>query len=346
MATHRVSDASATAAGRASRVSLIGESDAFKHLIFRIGEVAPTGATVLLLGETGTGKSLIAQAIHERSPQCHERFLAVNCAAMPPTLLEIELFGHERGAFTDAKHPQIGRFELAHGGTIFLDEVGELPLETQAKLLRFLQEGEFERLGSHHTRRVSVRVVAATNRDIREEVKSGRFRRDLYIRLNVFPVSIPPLRARQGDIPLLARHLLAKFTERLGRRIDSIPGDVMQCLQQHAWPGNVRELENVLERAVMISRDGTLRLDQPHDLPVGLPATDALVDVERAHIRRILSLTGGRIEGDGGAARTLGLKPSTLRSRMRKLGIVRSFEAPPAEPRRPARESWKPGRWT
>ena len=339
MATHRLSDVSATAAGRVSPVSLIGESDAFKHLLFRIGEVAPTGATVLLLGETGTGKSLIAQAIHERSPQCRERFVAVNCAALPPTLLEIELFGHEREAFSDAKHPQIGRFELANGGTIFLDEVGELPLETQAKLLRFLQEGEFERLGAHHTRHVSVRVVAATNRDMREEVKSGRFRRDLYLRLNVFPISIPPLRARQGDIPLLAHHLVAKVGERLGRHIDFIPGDVMQSLQRYAWPGNVRELENVLEHAVIISRDGTLRLDRPDDLPAELPATDALVDVERAHIRRVLSLTGGRIEGDGGAARTLGLKPSTLRSRMRKLGILRSFEAPPAAPRRPARES-------
>ena len=339
MATDRLSDVSATAPGRASRVSLIGESDAFKHLLFRIGEVAPTGATVLLLGETGTGKSLIAQAIHERSPWCHERFVAVNCAALPPTLLEIELFGDERAAFTDAKHTQIGRFELANGGTIFLDEVGELPLETQAKLLRFLQEGEFERLGAHHTRHVSVRVVAATNRDMREEVKSGRFRRDLYLRLNVFPISIPPLRARQGDIPLLAHHLMAKVGERLGRHIDFIPGYVMQSLQRYAWPGNVRELENVLEHAVIISHDGTLRLDRPDDLPAELPATDALVDVERAHIRRILSLTGGRIEGEGGAARTLGLKPSTLRSRMRKLGIVRSFQAPPAEPRRPARES-------
>jgi transcriptional regulator with GAF, ATPase, and Fis domain len=339
MATDRLSDVSATATGRASRVSLIGESDAFKHLMFRIGEVAPTGAAVLLLGETGTGKSLIAQAIHERSPQCHERFVAVNCAALPPTLLEIELFGHEPGAFTDAKHPEIGRFELAHGGTIFLDEVGELPLETQAKLLRFLQGGEFERLGSHHTRHVSVRVVAATNRDMREEVKSGRFRRDLYLRLNVFPISIPPLRARRGDIPLLAHHLVAKLAERLGRRIDFIPGDVMEHLQRYAWPGNVRELENVLERAVIISRDGTLRLDRPDDLPVESPVTDALVEVERAHIRRILSLTGGRIEGEGGAARTLGLKPSTLRSRMRKLGIVRSFQAPRAESRRPPRES-------
>ena len=339
MATKRLGGVSATAAGRASQVSLIGESDAFKHLMFRIGEVAPTGATVLLLGETGTGKSLIAQAIHERSPQCHERFVAVNCAALPPTLVEIELFGHERGAITDANHPEIGRFELAHGGTIFLDEVADLPLETQARVLRLLKEGELERLGSHHTRRVSVRVVAGTSRDIGEEVKSGRFLRDLYVRLNVFPVYIPPLRDRRGDVPLLAHHLLAKFAERLGRRIDVIPGDVMQYLQRHAWPGNVRELENVLERAAIISRDGTLRLIRPDDLPVELPATDALVDVERAHIQRILSLTGGRIEGDGGAARTLGLKPSTLRSRMRKLGIVRSFEAPPAETRRPARES-------
>ena len=338
MPTHRLSEVPSPLA-RQSRLALIGESDAFKYLIFRIGEVAPTGATVLLLGETGTGKSLIAQAIHERSPQRNGRFVSVNCAALPPTLLESELFGHERGAFTDARDPQIGRFELAHGGTIFLDEVGELPLEAQAKLLRFLQEGEFERLGSHHTRRVNVRVIAATNRDIREEVQAGRFRRDLYFRLNVFPVSIPPLRARQRDIPLLTSHLVSRFAERLGRRIEYIPGEVMHYLQHYSWPGNVRELENVLERAVIISRDGTLRLDRPDDLQVDLPATDALVDVERAHIRRILSLTGGRIEGDRGAARTLGLKPSTLRSRMRKLGIARPVEPPPGGPHRLPRES-------
>jgi transcriptional regulator with GAF, ATPase, and Fis domain len=318
---------------------LIGESDAFKYLLFRIGEVAPTGATVLLLGETGTGKSLIAQAIHERSPQRNGRFVSVNCAALPPTLLESELFGHERGAFTDASSSQVGRFELAHGGTILLDEVGELPLEAQAKLLRFLQAGEFERLGSHQTRRVSVRVIAATNRDIRDELQAGRFRRDLYFRLNVFPVTIPTLRARQRDIPLLTRHLVSCFAQRLGRRIDCIPHDVLGRLQRYSWPGNVRELENVLERAVIVSRDGVLRLDVPEDVSVELPASEALVDVERAHIRRILSLTGGRIEGVRGAARMLGLKPSTLRSRMRKLGIVRAVDVPGINPHRPFRES-------
>lgn len=312
---------------RGQTVSLVGSCDAFAYLMFRIGEVAPTGATVLLLGETGTGKSLVAEAIHDRSPQRDGRFVSVNCAALPPTLFESEVFGHERGAFTDARQAHIGRFELAHGGTIFLDEVAELPLETQAKLLRFLQEGEFERLGSAETRRVQVRVVAATNRDIREEVRAGRFRKDLYFRLNVFPVTVPSLRSRRADIPLLTRHIVSRFAQRIGRRIDHIPNDVIDHLERRSWPGNIRELENVLERAVIVSHDGRLRLDGIEETDVDLPATDLLVDVERAHIRRILASVSWRIEGRHGAADVLGLRPSTLRSRMRKLGISRRQRA-------------------
>ena len=302
---------------------LIGESDAFKYLLFRIGEVASTNATILMLGETGTGKSLIAQAIHRRSLMRSGRFVAVNCAALPPTLLESELFGHERGAFTDARTAQIGRVELAHGGTVFLDEIGELPLDAQAKLLRFLQEGEFERLGSPETRRVQVRVIAATNRDIREEVRAGRFRRDLYFRLNVFPITVPPLRDRCDDIPLLIGHLVARFAAASGRRIDHVPPAIVEQLQQHTWPGNIRELENLLQRAVIVSHNGTLHLDSSDDLAFERPVSDLLQDVERAHILRILVLKSWRIEGAGGAAHTLGLKPSTLRSRMQRLGIRR-----------------------
>jgi transcriptional regulator with GAF, ATPase, and Fis domain len=327
LSSERIGDAAAAAGDiHAATTSLVGECDAFKYLLFRIGEVAPTMATVLLLGETGTGKSLIAQAIHQSSPQRNGRFVAVNCAALPTTLLESELFGHERGAFTDARTSQTGRVEIAHRGTIFLDEVGELPLDAQAKLLRFLQEGEFERLGSHLTRRVEVRVIAATNRDIHAEVQAGRFRRDLYFRLNVFPITVPPLRARRRDVPLLTRYLVSRFAQRIGRRIDHIPAAVVDHLQHHTWPGNIRELENVLERAVIVSRDGTLRLDLPDEGVSERPMSDALVDVERAHIGRILAMTAWRVEGRHGAAAVLGLKPSTLRSRMKKLGIRRALE--------------------
>jgi len=329
MNSFSVSRASRALDARRQTASLVGTCDAFAYLMFRIGEVAPTGATVLLLGETGTGKSVVAEAIHERSPQRDGRFVPVNCAALPPTLFESEVFGHERGAFTDARQARVGRFELAHGGTIFLDEVAELPLEAQAKLLRFLQEGAFERLGSPETRRVQVRVIAATNRDIREEVRAGRFRKDLYFRLNVFPVTVPSLGARRPDIPLLTRHIVARFAQRIGRRIDHIPNDVIELLQRRSWPGNIRELENVLERAVIISHDGRLRLDSIEEPDVDLPATDALVDVERAHIRRILASVSWRIEGRYGAADILGLRPSTLRSRMRKLGIQRTTLASP-----------------
>jgi transcriptional regulator with GAF, ATPase, and Fis domain len=319
------------AAEPAARPLMVGASDVFKYLQFRIDQVGPTSATVLLLGETGTGKSLVARAIHEQSPHGTGRFVSVNCAAVPSTLIESELFGHERGAFTDARTLQVGRFELAHKGTLFLDEVGELPLDAQAKLLRFLQEGCLERLGSHQTVRVSVRVIAATNRDIHEEVRAGRFRRDLYFRLSVFPITVPPLRDRRVDIPRLTEHLVTQLAAKNGKRISVVPPSLIEELQAYDWPGNVRELENVLERAVITATDGLLQLTEPlqrADAPFERPASDALVDVERAHIFRILSVKRWRIEGQDGAAETLGLKPSTLRSRMRKLRIARPSTAP------------------
>jgi formate hydrogenlyase transcriptional activator len=307
---------------------LVGDSDAFKYVQFRIEQVAPTDATILLLGETGTGKGLVAQAIHQRSRRRGGRFVNVNCAALPPTLAESELFGHERGAFTDARATQVGRFELAHGGTIFLDEVGELPRSVQAKLLHVLQEGQFERLGSPRTIQVDVRVIAATNRHLPDAIRRGRFRGDLYYRLNVVPITLPPLRDRPGDLEVLTRHLVARLSCKYDRRIDVIPGTVLDALAAYDWPGNVRELANVLERAVIASH-GTLGLAEPlgrppgDDLPPKLPTLD-LQEVERAHVIRVLGLRSWRIEGQSGAAAALGLRPSTLRSRMRKLGISRA----------------------
>ncbi len=323
MPSYRLNTLTSAPVGGSSAVSLLGESDAFKELMFRVGEVAPTDATVLLLGETGTGKSLIAQAIHERSAQRSGQFVTVNCAALPAPLLESELSGAQ-GAPADARSSQIGRVEPARDGTVFLDEVAELPLAAQATLLRFLQEGESGRLASAPTRRVRTRVVAGTSRDIREEVQAGRFRRDLYFRINVFPVAVPPLRARQGDIPLLVHRLVARYAQRIGRRIDRVPRELIEQLQQRNWPGNVRELENVIERAVIVSHDGALRLDATEDAAIDTPASDTLAEVERSHIRRVLAATAWQIEGHQGAARTLGLKPSTLRSRMQKLGIQRA----------------------
>jgi transcriptional regulator with GAF, ATPase, and Fis domain len=307
---------------------MAGVSDAFRYMQFRLAQVAPTHATVLLLGETGTGKGLAAQTIHRLSPRRAARFVSVDCTALPATLIESELFGRERGAFTDARATQIGRFELADGGTIFLDEIGELPAEAQAKLLRVLQQGHFERLGSPRTIKVDVRVIAATNRTLSEEVRAGRFRRDLYYRLSVFPITMPPLRDRHGDVPVLVDRLVMRLAERHQRAIDVIPPAVLDQLCAYDWPGNVRELENVLERAVITTGDRTLRLAEPLSrqmIEAGpLISHVALADVERAHIIRILQARGWRIEGTRGAATALGLKPSTLRSRMRKLGIHRA----------------------
>jgi formate hydrogenlyase transcriptional activator len=312
---------------RADRETIVGDSDALRYVMFRVEQVASTNATVLLLGETGSGKELIAREIHRRSPRNGRPMVVVNCAALPATLIESELFGRERGAFTGAHATQIGRFELANRGTLLLDEIGELSLEVQPKLLRVLQEGKIERLGSPRTVDVDVRVIGATNRDLAEEVRQGRFRSDLYYRLNVFPITVPSLRDRRGDIPAIVRHLVKRLSRELHKPIDTIPAPVMQTLQRYDWPGNVRELENVLQRAIILSAGPALSLgDAWMPAPSPAPATEfktTLVDVERQHIRGILDTTRWRIEGSTGAAQMLGMKPSTLRSRMLKLGIGR-----------------------
>jgi formate hydrogenlyase transcriptional activator len=305
--------------------TLIGESAAWRYVVFRLEQVAATTATVLLLGETGTGKELVARAIHRRSARANAKFVALNCAALPPTLVESELFGRERGAFTGAHSSQVGRFEHAHKGTLFLDEVGDLPSELQPKLLRVLQEGQLERLGSARTVDVDVRVVAATNRDLAEEVRQNRFRDDLYYRLNVFPITLPSLRERREDIPLLAQHLANLFARAMHKPIKPLSETVSRALQQYDWPGNVRELENVIHRAIILSSDGVISLSDIALSAVRVTASvgTTLEEIERNHIQRMLSTTLWRIEGRRGAAELLGMKPSTLRSRLRKLGIRR-----------------------
>ena len=309
---------------------IVGESEVLKYVFLRIQQVSGASTSVLILGETGVGKELVARAIHEASPRARRAFVRVNCGALPPHLAESELFGHEAGAFTGAVRQRKGRFELADGGTIFLDEVGELPHDLQAKLLRILQEGEFERLGSSRTLKVDVRVIAATNRSLKTDVAAGRFREDLFYRLNVFPITVPPLRERREDIPLLVKHFLPQLEARAGKQIREVPSSVLHALMDYSWPGNVRELRNVLERAVLQSSDGVLRLPEALDgtlPPRGAgaatppPAGVTLQDVERAHIRATLERTRGQISGPGGAAEILGINPNTLRSRMKKLGI-------------------------
>jgi transcriptional regulator with GAF, ATPase, and Fis domain len=308
--------------------TLVGESATWRYVVFRLEQVAATHATVLLLGETGTGKELVARAIHRRSARASGKFVALNCAALPATLVESELFGRERGAFTGAHSSQAGRFELAHRGTLFLDEVGDLPIELQPKLLRVLQEGQLERLGSTRTVDVDVRVIAATNRDLTEEVRQNRFRDDLYYRLNVFPITLPSLRERREDIPLLAQHLANRFARAMPKPMKPISDSVARALQQYDWPGNIRELENVIQRAIILSADGVISVNDI-SLSSAKPATASagttLEEVERNHIQRMLSTTLWRIEGRRGAAELLGLKPSTLRSRLRKLGIRRGM---------------------
>ena len=310
--------------------TLVGESAAWRYVVFRLDQVAATHATVLLLGETGTGKELVARAIHRRSARATGKFVALNCAALPPTLVESELFGRERGAFTGAHSSQPGRFEIAHRGTLFLDEVGDLPIELQPKLLRVLQEGQLERLGSTRTVDVDVRVIAATNRDLTEEVRQNRFRDDLYYRLNVFPITLPSLRERREDIPLLAQHLANRFARAMPKAIKPIPDSVARALQQYDWPGNIRELENVMQRALILSPDGMISMNDI-SLTAAKPPTatvgTTLEEIERNHIQRMLNTTLWRIEGRRGAAELLGLKPSTLRSRLRKLGIRRGVGA-------------------
>jgi formate hydrogenlyase transcriptional activator len=315
---------------------IIGQSDCLAQVFLRVAQVAPMNATVLLLGETGTGKGVVARAIHSSSSRKDRPLITVNCTTLPATLVESELFGREKGAFTGSDTRQIGRFELADGGTIFLDEIGEMPMELQCKLLRVLQDGEFERLGSPRTIKADVRIIAATNRDLLREIREGRFREDLYYRLNVFPITMPPLRSRSEDIPLLVSHFVAKFNKKMGKRIESVPKETLNVLKQYGWPGNVRELESVVERAVITTQgdalqvldrfDTFLKVDQPvwqSGPEGGGAAVQALVDLEHDHILSVLQKTGWRIEGKSGAAGILGLNASTLRARMRKYGIVR-----------------------
>ncbi len=305
---------------------IIGHSDAMAYVFFRVEQVAPQDATVLLLGETGSGKGLVARAIHNRSARKARPMITVNCTALPANLIESELFGREKGAFTGASARQMGRFELADGGTIFLDEIGEMPMELQVKLLRVIQDGEFERLGSPRTLKVNVRIIAASNRNLEEEIRAGRFREDLFYRLSVFPITIPPLRQRSDDIELLMRHFVAKYSKKIGKQIDTVPKETLELFQDYHWPGNVRELENVIERAVITSQGPVLRvLDQFDNLRKPQPEQDvkALADLERDHIVQVLQKTAWRIEGEKGAALILGLNPSTLRARMRKYGIRR-----------------------
>jgi DNA-binding NtrC family response regulator len=307
---------------------IIGQSPLLTNVFLLVDQVASMNATVLLLGETGTGKGVIARAIHSRSDRKNRPLITVNCSTLPATLIESELFGREKGAFTGSDARQIGRFELADGGTIFLDEIGELPLELQCKLLRVIQDGEFERLGSPRTIKSDVRILAASNRNLIEEVKSGKFREDLYYRLNVFPITMPTLRQRKEDIPLLVKHFIAKYNKKIGRKIDTVASDTMAVLQEYHWPGNVRELESVIERAVITSQGSTLKVldqfdtQQKTEVPVG-SEVKALGDLEHDHIVKVLQQTGWRIEGKSGAALILGINASTLRARMRKLGIAR-----------------------
>lgn len=305
---------------------IIGESAALKRVLKQVEIVAPTDSTVLILGETGTGKELIARAIHNRSARRGRTFVKMNCAAIPTGLLESELFGHEKGAFTGAIAQKIGRFELADGGTLFLDEVGDIPLELQSKLLRVLQEQEFERLGSTKTVKVDVRLVAATNRDLAQMVADKQFRNDLFYRLNVFPLVVPPLRERQEDIPLLIRYFAQKFARRMNKPIDTIPTQTMSALSQYHWPGNVREIENLIERAVILSQGTELYVPLAELKPAAKPESHALTTLEaaeREHILRALEAANWVIGGPNGAAAKLGMKRTTLQSKMQKLGIAR-----------------------
>ena len=301
---------------------IVGTSVALKTVLNQMRVVAPTDSTVLLRGESGTGKELIARAILKRSSRANRPFVKLNCAAIPSGLLESELFGHEKGAFTGAVAKKIGRFELAHGGTLFLDEVGDIPLELQPKLLRVLQEQEFERLGSTRTIHVDVRVVAATNQDLAQMVTEKKFRDDLYFRLKVFPVQIPPLRQREGDIPLLVRHYVNLYTQRMNKRIESIPGEALVALSRYSWPGNIRELQNFIERAVILTPGRVLqvRIGELSE-PITSTTPTRLDAVVRQHILRTLHETRGVIGGKHGAALRLGVKRTTLMSKMRKLGI-------------------------
>jgi formate hydrogenlyase transcriptional activator len=312
---------------------VIGKSSALESVLEQVERVASTDSTVLIQGETGTGKELIARAVHNISLRCGRPFVKLNCAAIPLDLLESELFGHEKGAFTGAIAQKVGRFEMANKGTLFLDEVGDIPPALQPKLLRVLQEQEFERLGGTHTHQVDVRLVAATNRDLMKMVKRGEFRIDLYYRLNVFPISLPPLRERREDIPDLVAHFVDIYSRRMDKQIDKIPAETLSALSSYPWPGNIRELQNIIERAVILSNDGVL----PNPLPkaeaqdaIMPPTTTTLRDTERTLILSTLESVGWLIGGPKGAAAKLGLKRTTLIHKMQKLGISRpSFQSDP-----------------
>ncbi|MFN7734201.1 MAG: sigma 54-interacting transcriptional regulator [Pirellula sp.] len=316
---------------------LKGSSPALQNVIRQMDLVAPTDASILILGESGTGKELVARELHRRSGRSSKPLIKVNCAAIPRELYESEFFGHAKGAFTGALRDRVGRFELADGGTLFLDEVGEIPLDLQSKLLRVLQEGELERIGEERTRKVNVRIIAATNRNLREESQAGRFRQDLFYRLSVFPIELPPLRERSEDIPTLAEYFLAKFSRQVGKKAPRLTLANVNLLQRYAWPGNIRELQHVLERASILASDGKLRIDLeiPQEIPsrgaaakeANHQATEKILTVdemrnfERENIRRALAATGGRVYGQGGAAELLGMRPTTLASRIKALEI-------------------------
>jgi PAS domain S-box-containing protein len=305
---------------------IIGKSKRIEEVLHAVERVAETNATVLILGESGTGKELIARAIHNISPRHDRPLVKVNCAALPASLIESELFGHERGAFTGALKSKAGRFELANGGTIFLDEIGELPLEMQVKLLRVIQSGEFDRVGGSRTLRTDVRIIAATNRDLEKAVSEKTFRQDLFYRLNVFPILLPPLRERREDVQLLVDYFVRKYAKKIGREINVIPRGVLSTLENYSWPGNIRELENIIERSVILSRGNQLEIgnwfyDEPNFEEESQHRT--LTEVERTYILKVLDSTHWRVSGSNGAAQILGMNPQTLVSRMKKLGIQR-----------------------
>ncbi|KJS32369.1 MAG: Fis family transcriptional regulator [Desulfatitalea sp. BRH_c12] len=306
--------------------NIVGQSNAINYVFYKVEQIADTDTNVIILGETGTGKELVARAVHGTSLRKHRALVKMNCAALPSNLIESELFGHEKGAFTGAHSRRLGRFEVANGATLFLDEIGELPLELQPKLLRVIENGEFERLGSSDTKKVDVRIIAATNRNLEVEVREGRFREDLWYRLNIFPITMPPLRDRMEDIPLLVNFYVNKISKRMGKSIEMVPVSVMETLQSYRWPGNIRELENVLERAVISSSGPKLRLvdelKTPHkDIS---KAVRTLEDVERDYITRVLEQVQWKVSGEKSASEILGLERSTLRARMRKLNIKKT----------------------
>lgn len=302
---------------------IVGKSKPMESVLVKAEQVAATDSTVLVLGETGTGKELLARLIHKMSGRKDRQLVIVNCAAMPSTLVEGELFGREKGAYTGADTRQVGRFEVAHRSTVFLDEIGELPIETQAKLLRFLQEGQFERLGSTKTTSVDVRIIAATNRNLKQGIEKGTFREDLYYRLNVFPITVPPLRERSEDIPPLVWAFVEELSEKMGKRIEKVSRKSMTALQNYPWPGNVRELRNTIERAMIMASGNTLHIAAPNPEPGASVKDLTLQNIERNHILDVLGRTGWQVSGKNGAAEILGLKPTTLESKLTKLGIKR-----------------------